>query len=111
MTLIEAKEFLRNKYFRDCASKEDVQKVMADYVNECFDKKNAKTALKYLEKIQYKAYKMSPDKATEKAMNYMFNEFSTIVKKKKLAKKEDFNATTFIIMAILSAEIENEFDN
>ena len=64
MTLIEAKEFLRNKYFRDCASKEDVQKVMADYVNECFDEKNAKTALKYLEKIKYKAYKMSTDKAT-----------------------------------------------
>ena len=40
MTLIEAKEFLRNKYFRNCASKEDVQKVMADYVNECFDEKN-----------------------------------------------------------------------
>lgn len=111
MTLIEAKEFLRNKYYKDCTCKEDVQKVIGNYAEECFGQKNMDAALAQLKKIQRTAMLMSPKGATEKSMNYMFTEFDKVIKKKKLAIVDDFSATTFIIMTILSAEIEEEFDN
>ena len=110
MTLTEAKEFLRNKYYKDCTCKEDVQRVIGNYAEECFGQKNVEPALAQLKKIQKMAMLMSPKGATEKSMNYMFNEFDRVIKKKKLAATDDFSATTFIIMTILSAEIEEEFD-
>lgn len=107
MTLLEAKEFIRNKYFADCKIKEDCQNVIGQYSLDCFGEKNSKKCISELQKIQLK-YAIRYPTPTPDAMNGIFNEFAKFVEKKKLAIKPDFNATTFVIMTIVAAELEAE---
>lgn len=107
MTLLEAKDFLRGKYFSNCKTKKDVQEVLGQYSLDCFGEKNSKKATAELQKIQTKIMRKNPT-PTPEAMNAMFNEFGTYVKKKKLALKDDFNPVTFVIMTIVAAEVEEE---
>lgn len=107
MTLLEAKDFLRGKYFSNCKTKKEAQEVLGQYSLDCFGEKNSKKATSELQKIQMKLAKKNPV-PTPEVMNVMFKEFGDYVKKKKLALKDDFNPVTFVIMTIVAAEVEEE---
>lgn len=107
MTLLEAKDFLKNKYFSNCKTAKEVQEVLGEYTLECFGEKNGNKAMSELQKIQTKLARKNPV-PTPEIMNVMFSEFGNYIKKKKLAIKEDFNPTTFIIMTVVAAELEAE---
>jgi len=107
MTLLEAKDFLRDKYFSECKTTKDVQEALGNYTLECFGEKNGNKAVSELQKIQAKLARKNPV-PTPEVMNKMFSDFGAYVSKKKLAIKEDFNPVTFVIMTIVAAELEAE---
>ena len=107
MTLIEAQELLKNKYFSECKTPEDAQNVLGKYTLAMFGEGNAKKATSELQKIQTKLARKNPT-PTPEVMNAMFSQFGAYVEKKKLAVNKDFNAVEFVIMTIVAAELEEE---
>lgn len=106
MTFIEAKDFLEKKYFSDCKTAEDCQKVVGQYAIDTFGEKNARKCIDKLKKIQVKHQRRNPE-PTPEAITAIVNDFGAYVKSHKYAQ-DTFNPMQLYIMTVIAAQLSEK---